>query len=574
MWQPLMDTQHGVNPEFQESPDRSVSARDQVEANCMLCRRIFLPEEDIINGVNGPIYVCMECKVLFLEDLDSNARYAHRSRRRRGRRSRASRYSRSTESIEDLFSQQFSQLINLVRHNQDTLSTSVYEHEPLPADSSFTVLPFSSSRTTPNRSGRWRRVFSDNDSEGFGGNLDSSLFGETDSNFSYSAYGALAGDSDAVSFSAYGGESDASIDGHSFAEQELFLHPDIGESNVDSDTDIDPMHAAQGLNQWDSDDQDAEDGAWEEDTELENEGGPTGWVFQSESSEVSSRRRSQVDWQIEVTSPGYGSRSHWRMEESGRTLIPNIFTNLEDSLMPTFVGNSGDYLDARGLEELLEQLAQADNSRRGAPPASAAFVESLPRVIISREHIKHEGLICAVCKDSLTLNSEASLLPCSHLYHPSCILPWLSTRNSCPVCRYELPTDDKDYEERKTNLANRTPIHGAHHQPPTEDSSSEILEGLEFDEGPQRADPSGSIEVSEDSRGSSSVGGTRGGWFFLAAAPIVSIVGIVLVLWFRNPLTGRRVHCGFRQQDQPLVQEGGGTSSGRVNRTRRWWSLF
>jgi hypothetical protein len=88
----------------------------------------------------------------------------------------------------------------------------------------------------------------------------------------------------------------------------------------------------------------------------------------------------------------------------------------------------------------------ADAAVGGAPPASRASVERLPVVIVGGEEAAHG---CAVCKDGITQGELATRLPCGHFYHGACIGPWLAIRNSCPVCRYELPTDDPEYEQRR-----------------------------------------------------------------------------------------------------------------------------
>ena len=55
------------------------------------------------------------------------------------------------------------------------------------------------------------------------------------------------------------------------------------------------------------------------------------------------------------------------------------------------------------------------------------------------------------CREDLQVGEEVQIMPCSshHVYHPACLAPWLKEHNSCPVCRFELPTDDMAYENKK-----------------------------------------------------------------------------------------------------------------------------
>ncbi|XP_065853036.1 E3 ubiquitin-protein ligase RDUF2-like [Euphorbia lathyris] len=102
-----------------------------------------------------------------------------------------------------------------------------------------------------------------------------------------------------------------------------------------------------------------------------------------------------------------------------------------------------EFLMGSGFDRLLEQLTQLEINGVGRfeqPPASKAAIESMPVVKILSNHICMESH-CAVCKEPFELDSEAREMPCKHIYHSECILPWLTLRNSCPVCRHELPTD-------------------------------------------------------------------------------------------------------------------------------------
>lgn len=124
-----------------------------------------------------------------------------------------------------------------------------------------------------------------------------------------------------------------------------------------------------------------------------------------------------------------------------------------------YVGNPGDYVDAAEYEALLQNLAESDSgTRRGAPPAAKSAIEALESVVIEKEE---DTTVCAICKDMVNVGEVAKNLPCGHGYHGDCIVPWLGARNSCPVCRFELPTDDPEYEEERKKRLGVTGLRAA-----------------------------------------------------------------------------------------------------------------
>ncbi|KAL3650180.1 hypothetical protein CASFOL_006583 [Castilleja foliolosa] len=117
-----------------------------------------------------------------------------------------------------------------------------------------------------------------------------------------------------------------------------------------------------------------------------------------------------------------------------------------------------EFLLGSGFDRLLDQLSQIETNGIGRidnnPPASKSAIESMPTIEISDQHISVESH-CAVCKEPFELGNEAREMPCKHLYHHDCILPWLALTNSCPVCRHELPTDTENNVNRGLIEANR-----------------------------------------------------------------------------------------------------------------------
>lgn len=83
---------------------------------------------------------------------------------------------------------------------------------------------------------------------------------------------------------------------------------------------------------------------------------------------------------------------------------------------------------------------------RVPPPTSKKFINDLKDRLIRDE--ESEGQ-CPICLKDMEQDDIVNELPCRHQFHKDCILPWLKKTSSCPSCRFQLPTDDRDFEEMK-----------------------------------------------------------------------------------------------------------------------------
>ncbi|KAL3531875.1 hypothetical protein ACH5RR_005396 [Cinchona calisaya] len=87
---------------------------------------------------------------------------------------------------------------------------------------------------------------------------------------------------------------------------------------------------------------------------------------------------------------------------------------------------------------IIGAMASSSGKAKMEAATSVAVVVALPSVEVSSGC----RVECAICKEDMREGRDVCRLPCDHLFHWMCILPWLKKKNTCPCCRYRLPTDD------------------------------------------------------------------------------------------------------------------------------------
>ena len=103
------------------------------------------------------------------------------------------------------------------------------------------------------------------------------------------------------------------------------------------------------------------------------------------------------------------------------------------------------------------------NQHQGNPPASKTSIDKLKHFKMEKKYCKKdekdpnklEYPTCSICLMDINDGQNTILLPCGHMFHSDCATKWLEIHNTCPLCRFELPTDDPNYERERRERNNQ-----------------------------------------------------------------------------------------------------------------------
>ena len=117
------------------------------------------------------------------------------------------------------------------------------------------------------------------------------------------------------------------------------------------------------------------------------------------------------------------------------------------------------------LNDIIHQLLVEhfiDVSFRSIPiitkPTSSDYINTLEIIKYTEQY---NSFNCAICQMEFIENDHLIKLPCTgqnhyfHIDHSECpgVMPWLKDNNTCPVCKFELPSI-KETTENKEEISN------------------------------------------------------------------------------------------------------------------------
>lgn len=106
------------------------------------------------------------------------------------------------------------------------------------------------------------------------------------------------------------------------------------------------------------------------------------------------------------------------------------------AMLSALMRNNDAVYSQEELDRVISQLIDHTQQGTAPPPASDTAIQSLPKKKMTRQMMGSDGKAeCSICMDPVELDTEVTVLPCTHWFHFDCIKAWLSQHNTCPHCR-------------------------------------------------------------------------------------------------------------------------------------------
>jgi hypothetical protein len=144
------------------------------------------------------------------------------------------------------------------------------------------------------------------------------------------------------------------------------------------------------------------------------------------------------DFHIAAQVMSQGSSSSYACRMNAFDLLEELIDYLQENAMRSPI-----------IAEILDYSDLYMTPPAVVPPASHVAISKLPRARVypyDKKNPQKECAKCNVCLERLVDGIALSRMPCGHVYHFECIVPWLSNSCTCPECRYEIETKDPMYE--------------------------------------------------------------------------------------------------------------------------------
>ena len=109
----------------------------------------------------------------------------------------------------------------------------------------------------------------------------------------------------------------------------------------------------------------------------------------------------------------------------------------DDSLNGRSNNENNNYSDDMDLNDSFD-LSDRD-------PVSEEIILSFPiSKIKDISKLNDEKKRCSICLDNYKIGDDSIILPCIHIFHAECIKKWMKKKNSCPICKTKISSDNND----------------------------------------------------------------------------------------------------------------------------------